>query len=252
MEFTSFYEQVFFSMLRIEFPKDKSVGTGFLVKVPSVIRNKEYTLLISNRHVVNDPNEKIVVNLHTYDVGNGFDLTKNECVAINKIETDSLCVDSNPNVDLSCLDLSFLLESKKLKVFVKPLTLDMFSDFTDTDLLAGKEIKFIGYPEGCRDYLNNLPILRDGIIASIPKVDFEGNPQFLIDAQIYSGSSGSPVFANLAGTNKLIGVLGQTIIKGHDLSEHSIGIGVVYKSTVTINLIKRAVEMLKKNSYSRT
>jgi len=44
------------------------------------------------------------------------------------------------------------------------------------------------------DRKNLLPILRTGTTASPVAVDFEGSPTFLMDASIFPGSSGSPVF----------------------------------------------------------
>ncbi|MDH5783464.1 MAG: hypothetical protein OEZ35_07370 [Candidatus Bathyarchaeota archaeon] len=39
-----------------------------------------------------------------------------------------------------------------------------------------------------------MPVVRKGITASPIILDFRGEPQFLIDASIFPGSSGSPVF----------------------------------------------------------
>lgn len=44
------------------------------------------------------------------------------------------------------------------------------------------------------DAYNNMPITRRGITATPLHVDFENAPRFLIDAAIYGGSSGTPVF----------------------------------------------------------
>mgnify|MGYP003291781313 CR=1 FL=1 len=47
------------------------------------------------------------------------------------------------------------------------------------------------------DKKNNLPLVRTGTIASHPRKDFNGLPQFVIDAQVFPGSSGSPVFIDM-------------------------------------------------------
>ncbi len=59
---------------------------------------------------------------------------------------------------------------------------------------ATQEIKFVGYPIGISDVSNNLPVIRGGMIASDPSVDYNGETKFLIDAAVVPGSSGSPVF----------------------------------------------------------
>ena len=57
-----------------------------------------------------------------------------------------------------------------------------------------EDITVVGYPDGIWDAFNNMPITRRGITATPIQMDFENKPRFLIDAAIYGGSSGSPVF----------------------------------------------------------
>lgn len=55
-------------------------------------------------------------------------------------------------------------------------------------------VTFIGYPNGLFDSTSLLPIVRQGHAATALNVDYEGKPRFLIDASVFPGSSGSPVF----------------------------------------------------------
>jgi hypothetical protein len=64
---------------------------------------------------------------------------------------------------------------------------------------AVEEVLFIGYPCGIWDARNLLPIVRRGITATPIYIDFSGRKQFLIDASVFPGSSGSPVFIYNAG-----------------------------------------------------
>lgn len=57
-----------------------------------------------------------------------------------------------------------------------------------------ESVEFIGYPEGLYDSVNCLPIARRGMMATLGYIDYEGKPEFLIDATVLTGSSGSPVF----------------------------------------------------------
>lgn len=66
------------------------------------------------------------------------------------------------------------------------------SEELDT-LGIAEEILMIGYPTGLSDEVNNLPIVRQGVLASDPKVRFNGRNQFVIDCACYHGSSGSPI-----------------------------------------------------------
>ena len=68
------------------------------------------------------------------------------------------------------------------------------------DLSLFQEVKVVGYPIGIWDTKNNLPIMRRGMVASDIGKDFNGGPQFLIDAAIMPGSSGSPVLVADDGT----------------------------------------------------
>ena len=56
-----------------------------------------------------------------------------------------------------------------------------------------EDIIIVGYPDGVWDGKNNLPLVRRGITASSLHYDFDGKPQFIMDAAIFGGSSGSPV-----------------------------------------------------------
>jgi hypothetical protein len=70
----------------------------------------------------------------------------------------------------------------------------------EQELDAIEEVVFIGYPNGLFDTMNYLPILRTGTTATPIAVDYRGAPAFLIDASVFPGSSGSPVFIANRGT----------------------------------------------------
>jgi V8-like Glu-specific endopeptidase len=66
---------------------------------------------------------------------------------------------------------------------------------TSDDLDAIERIIFVGYPNGMYDRKNYTPILRQGITATPFHLDYDGLPAFLIDASVFPGSSGSPVYS---------------------------------------------------------
>jgi hypothetical protein len=80
----------------------------------------------------------------------------------------------------------------------------------------------IGYPNGIWDSVNNLPIIRKGITATHPSIDYDGRREFLIDAACFPGSSGSPVF--LFNLSSYTTKSGGTIIGGSRIKL----IGVLY------------------------
>ncbi len=113
-------------------------------------------------------------------------------------------------------------ESKGVGAFHVPLDGSVVP--ADAELQAldvVEDITMVGYPNGLWDRTNNLPIFRRGATATHPGVDWNGKPEFLIDAACFPGSSGSPVFlfnntgfadkngnVTLGGTRlKLLGVL---------------------------------------------
>ena len=78
-------------------------------------------------------------------------------------------------------------------------------------LEAIEEVVLIGYPAGIRDPAHLTPIARKGITATPPAWDYGGRPTFLVDASVFHGSSGSPVFSrDIDATRpswKLLGVV---------------------------------------------
>lgn len=62
------------------------------------------------------------------------------------------------------------------------------------ELVAVEDVVMVGYPNGVWDQKNNMPIFRKGITATHPNLDWNGKPEFLIDAACFPGSSDSPVF----------------------------------------------------------
>lgn len=70
------------------------------------------------------------------------------------------------------------------------------------ELNAVEDILMVGYPNGLWDSANNFPLLRRGITASHPAVDFDvdGVSTTVVDIASFPGSSGSPVFIYNAGT----------------------------------------------------
>jgi hypothetical protein len=136
---------------------------------------------------------------------------------------------------------------------------ELTAAFDEDWLLPNTNVCFVGYPEGRYDTKNNLPMLRRGVIASIPKVDFEGRKQFLIDAHVYPGSSGSPVFSVgnvFDGKVSFLGVLNAVMIRNAKLIampanlaagvQQAIGLGFVMKPVLVRELIDDAVTKIKK------
>lgn len=278
MNINTFKEQILFSTLRIQ-PTDNnknplSVGTGFFVKADlDSKRGKSIVLLISNKHVFEGSNS-FVVNFHKKSIDGSPVLG-----SILRCEVSDRAPIYYPHpvdeIDLACVNFSLVFENLHSEIYWRNLELDFFADFTEDYLDIGQRIYFVGYPDGRYDVANKLPILRNGYIASHPLTDYNGQKQFLIDAHVFQGSSGSPVFINLRdviyidgkaidnpGTysNMFLGVLTHTMVRENmvvsareadeqdkQYVQENIGIGLVYKSTAVLELIRFTLAQVEKN-----
>ncbi|EGJ10834.1 trypsin-like peptidase domain-containing protein [Rubrivivax benzoatilyticus] len=101
-------------------------------------------------------------------------------------------------LDLAVMPLQpFIQQGQNLgySYFFSPLTPDLLPSPEElADLPALLDIVLVGYPNGIWDEKNNQPIIRKGITATHPELDYNGRPEFVIDAACFNGSSGSPVF----------------------------------------------------------
>jgi len=223
MDFKSFEEQVFFSTVRIVTSNTNggngsSIGTGFLYCAPlPSLKDRSVILLISNRHVLNNPSSAISLIFHKKDLAHPDrpDLGKTFSIS-DKNYTGVYCGHPNSDIDLACINISMITQPEH-GIYFKHLNPSLLPTFNEEKLLPGNDIYFVGYPENRFDIQHNLPIMRRGHIASMPKIDFNGRSEFLIDAQVFPGSSGSPVFTAIDGQVKLLGVISQTMIKNAQL-----------------------------------
>ena len=252
MKLEKFPEQVFFSTVRItvlsKTNSGSSIGTGFLFQVPlNDPLSRHVILLVSNRHVFGDATNRIALNFHKRktdgsgpELGQTVTLANDEFTGIYKGHRD-------PAVDLACINVS-LISQPGHGIYYKTLFQEMLSDFSEDELLPGTSVWFVGYPENRFDTVHNLPLLRRGYIASIPTVDYNAKKQFVIDAQVFQGSSGSPVFAELGSKFKLLGIVTETMIRNEQLQaipanvalgvQQVLGLGIVIKAPLIKELIE--------------
>lgn len=222
MELNTFEEQIFFSTVRItstsKAGKGNSIGTGFLYSI-KISENERCIFLVSNRHVYQDPTKPIQLVLHQRDETNKNRPKLGQTVTFVADEFKGIFTEHpNPNIDLACINIS-QIGYHTPPIFYKNITDELLTDLNYNGIRAGKEICFIGYPENIFDTKNNLPIFRHGCIASIPQINFEEQPQFLIDAHVLHGSSGSPVFTVVRDQYKILGILSAGMIKSEKLKE---------------------------------
>lgn len=104
----------------------------------------------------------------------------------------------HPSLDLAVMPINPLVEQGRStghEYFFAPLSTTLIATHTElSDIPALMDIVLVGYPNGLWDKTNNQPIFRAGITATHPELNYNGKPEFLIDAACFNGSSGSPVF----------------------------------------------------------
>lgn len=261
MKLKSFIEQIFFSTVRITVAdksnENSSIGTGFILTVPidPPTNKKAIILLVSNKHVFGDTHRPIELHFHRKkkdsfepDLGKIVTIKSDEFSGAYREHPDS-------SIDVACLNISEITRSK-YQIYFRGTFPDMIVDFTDKNLYPGADVWFVGYPENIFDVSHNLPILRKGTIASIPSVNFNRKTQFLIDAQVFPGSSGSPLFIQLGKYFRLIGIVMGTMIKNERVEpidtqlamsvQRVLGLGIVIKSSVLRELIDIVIDEIKK------
>lgn len=193
----SISEQLCYSTVRIACgnkTKPTSTGTGFFFRfIHSEL--KQTPVIITNKHVVEG-----------FNVGS-FSLT--ECKSDNtpnnlshiKVDIEDLQsfikYHPDPSVDLCAIPLAELIrqsQARGITIFNKYFDINVLPTKEQlSDLTAIEDIIMIGYPNGIWDSVNNMPIIRRGITATHPRMDYRGKKEFVIDAACFPGSSGSPV-----------------------------------------------------------
>ena len=267
-------EHFYFMTLRIE--TEQSVGTGFIFehkwKCPKTGAELTGMFLVTNKHVVAASDNGSF--RFTLRLGRNLVPNLGEWLAVNVGSRRWKWWAGHPceNIDVAVFPLNPILED--MKRFEPP----PFFSCVDAKLLpenspfgdlnAIERILFIGYPEGIYDEKNNLPIIRSGITATPPDLDYDGKPQFLIDASVFPGSSGSPIFAYdrgswLSGTTEwtvgaerviFLGVLSSVLYRESDgslefrdiptgteavpVSREMIDLGIAYKAVTVIETIE--------------
>lgn len=190
-------EQLFFTTVRIDTIAGNGApgsGTGFFFS--HKIGEENYPFVVTNKHVVEGMNEGALTFLQRRDaapiLGNGFRLRIDNWAQVWFGHPD-------PNVDIAiCLFAPLEAHVKhqhNVDLFYRYVSNDMIPTPQQiSELDAVESVTFIGYPNGVWDSKNLLPVARRGSTASPLEVDFEGSPRFLVDASVFGGSSGSPVF----------------------------------------------------------
>jgi hypothetical protein len=190
-------EQLFFTTVRIASSAGDgrgSTGTGFLLQTP-LVTGGTAVWLVTNRHVVEGMDDVTAYFIASDDSPAEARPRLGHLLPI-KIPSGGggFRLHPDPSIDIAVAEMPMLGPLDPL-VFYVALTPDLaLTVDAEQDFDAVADITFIGYPSGLFDAANGLPIFRRGVTASPLQIDYEGKPMFLVDASVFPGSSGSPVF----------------------------------------------------------
>ncbi|MHB9145461.1 MAG: trypsin-like serine peptidase [Symbiobacteriia bacterium] len=276
MDVDSLAEKLLFTTVRIETEAGDGtygLGTGFIFGVPRE-DDRVTLMLVTNKHVVENANVGVLTFTQQGENGRPI-LGEHQAVRVNAL-SGLFIGHPNPDVDIAAMFLVPLLNQvgdQGFKVFYRWITSELIpSEAELADIDALEEVVFIGYPDGLWDSRNNLPIMRRGTTATPVTVDFMGQRQFLVDASVFPGSSGSPVFLYNPGTYlkkstgtlvvggraHFLGILasayyrqspGEIVMRDiparapSTLSEEMLDLGLVFKASLVAETVQHALSL---------
>jgi hypothetical protein len=268
-------EQLFFSTVPIFTQKtsepDKfGYGTGFIFYYQNddlKQRDQVIYFLVTNKHVVNGADIGRIEFFHSSPDAQPL-LGQLESVTVSNFAA-RFHGHPNSDIDIAVMPLHGVLQilkQRNVDVFYRSIPNDLLLTNTEiADLDAVEDIIFIGYPKLLRDPVNLTPVARKGTTATPVVIDYGEEPKFLVDAAVFEGSSGSPVFlagppmrfrnnqVQIGSRVRLIGVIAQ-LISTETQGEiqvsrepdavafaasmvHMMNLGIVYKASTVLETI---------------
>jgi hypothetical protein len=213
-------EQLVYSTVRIECEYAEGgsgTGTGFFF----AFARREQTFvpaIVTNKHVLEGATRG-VFHIHLRDASGLPSIQQSDPFIMDNFRAGWI-FHPDPAVDLCVMPIGGLLELAEQNgrgLGFVPLDMSLVpTDQEFAELTPLEEVLMIGYPNGIWDSRNNMPILRRGVTATHPAIEYEGRREFMIDAACFPGSSGSPVMLYNTGGYHMRGgayALGGTRIK---------------------------------------
>ncbi len=202
MDINSSTKKLLFNTVRVDTVlEDGSEGSGTAFVVSHTHARGSHTFIVTNRHLVDGVRRGGLVFTQKRHgqplLGQRFQLNIDDF-------PQAWFGHPDPAVDLAIVPMRPLEQAANaqgVELYYQPIDTRLVPDEAATRALdALEEVLFVGYPSGVWDQVNLMPILRRGTTATPMALNFEGRAEFLIDAAVYPGSSGSPVFVYLPDT----------------------------------------------------
>ncbi|MDP3585550.1 MAG: serine protease [Thiobacillus sp.] len=196
MEINSITKKLLFNTVRVDTVlEDGSEGSGTAFVVSHTHPRGTNTFIVTNRHLVDGVRRGGLVFTQKRNgqpvFGQRFQLNIEDF-------PHAWFTHPDPEVDLAIIPMRPLEQAahdQGVELYYHAIDSRLAPDAaTQRGFDALEDVLFVGYPSGVWDQTNLMPILRRGTTATPMALDFEGRKEFLIDAAVYPGSSGSPVF----------------------------------------------------------
>jgi len=165
---------------------------GFLLKDDPEPSKKLYSLfLLTNRHVFQDASV-LYARFDQKDVGQ----TKRFSILLKDKNGTKWFAHKDPQVDIAMLAINpkMLDENNIDWGFIDEESVAYPENFNDIGIALGDSVFLAGFPMGLSGLKNNYAIVRSGILARIDEEIIESEKAILIDATVFPGNSGGPVF----------------------------------------------------------
>lgn len=219
-------------------PNNYSFGSGFLI-FKELQNNQGHVFLITNKHVIPKAQDKKTITLRLLVKDNDTTKVKNLEVSITSSDgkyLDKVKLHPNKDYDVVAINITDDIVSNNIQATWLPYDLLVTKDkLKNENITVGDEIFILGYPDAIFDERNTSPILRVGVISSVPTEGFAFNEKlkkaynlpdeidgFLIDANVFPGSSGSLVVLKQQPTT--IGQGGATVVSAAKKIPYVLGI----------------------------
>jgi hypothetical protein len=144
----------------------------------------------------------------------------------------------HPKVDIGAFepDVPAEITGTILPSFLKETSIARGGD----GLRAGTDVCFLGFPDVLPGTPGGFPVLRSGKIASFSTATLKSEGVFLINADVYPGDSGGPVFtAARGGKPKLVGMIVQRVGRNPKTFAH-------FAIAVDAQVIRETLQLLAK------
>ncbi len=215
-----------------------SSGSGFLV-FREIKDGQGQIFLVTNKHVLPKEGTKVSVTIRVLTRTGDKSEVKELGIPIvgdNGKYLSSVAEHLNKDVDVAAVNITEEVVRNNVQGTWLPYSLFVTKEKLKAESIGvGDEIFLLGYPSTIYDPRNISPILRTGIISTVPADGFAFNERFknaydlpdkidgfLIDANVFPGSSGSLVILKPQSTT--IGAQGETVVSANKKTPYVLGI----------------------------